>query len=180
MRFLKTIAIMLAVVFGLGVIVAFFLPDSAHVERSIEIAAPPERIFPYVNDLGRFNEWSPWARLDGGTEYRFEGPSAGVGAIMRWESENPGVGTGGLQIVESEYPYRVRTALDFGSQGVATAFFRLEPLGGRTQVTWGFDVEFGYDLMGRYFGLFMDAWIGPVYEQGLMNLRAAVEAGASG
>jgi uncharacterized protein YndB with AHSA1/START domain len=180
MRLLKGIAYVFIAIFVIGAALAFFLPASATVERSIEIEAAPEAIFPYLNAPRRFNEWSPWARLDPRTRYSFEGPQAGVGALMRWESEDPGVGSGALQIVESDPPRSLRTALDFGSQGVAGAAYTLAPVAaGRTRVTWTFEIEFGYDLLGRYFGLLMDTWIGPLYEQGLINLRQVVEQGAS-
>ena len=31
------------------------------VSRSIEIAAPPERITPLLTDLRAWQQWSPWA-----------------------------------------------------------------------------------------------------------------------
>src|SRR5687767_2606295 len=65
---LETVLIALAtaiVVLILAVLVtAATKPDTFRVERSATIAAPPEVIFPIVNDFHRWIEWSPWEKLD--------------------------------------------------------------------------------------------------------------------
>ncbi len=171
---------------GLGIVVAVLifiglaLPSSMHVERSIVIEAPPSAVFTYVNDLKAFNEWSPWARIDPDTKYTFEGPPSGVGAKMIWSSENPGVGFGAQQITFSEPGRRVEVALDFGDQGTGSSFYELKPQGQGTEIVWGFDSDFGYDLIGRYFGLLMDDMVAAEYEKGLVNLKEVVENKAKG
>ena len=59
MQVLKKILVGLAVL--VLVIVSLFLPSNVSVARSTSIAAPPDTVFPYVNSLKKFNEWSPWA-----------------------------------------------------------------------------------------------------------------------
>ena len=94
---------------------------------------------------------------------------------MNWSSENPGVGSGSLEIVGSDPHRKVTFALDFGPQGTATSYYELQPEGAKTALTWGFDTDFGYDLVGRYFSLFMDTLIGTEYEKGLATLKGLVE-----
>lgn len=167
---------------GLGILVAglifigFLLPSGIHVERSITISAAPKTVFSYVNDLKTFNEWSPWARIDPDIQYTFEGPPSGVGSKMIWSSENPAVGYGAQQITLSDPPRRVEVALDFGAQGMGTSYYELRAQGEGTNITWGFDSEFGYDLVGRYFGLIMDEMVGKEYDKGLQNLKELVES----
>ncbi len=171
-RLLAAVAVLLVIVVTVGL----FLPDRVHVERSIVIDAPPERVFPLVNDYRNFNQWSPWYGMDPDARYRFDGPESGVGAKLSWDSDNPDVGSGSQQIVESRANALVRTHLDFGDQGVAEARFTLSPEGTGTRVTWGFDTDFGYNLVGRYFGLLFESMIGPDYEQGLANLKRVAES----
>src|SRR4029079_17993737 len=82
-----------AAVYGLIGLVAvvlaagLFLPRKAHVERSIVTSAAPATVFEIVNGFRRFNEWSPWARLDPDTKYTYSGPETGVGARMEWSSK---------------------------------------------------------------------------------------------
>ena len=157
--------------------IGLFLPAGVQVQRSLEIDAPPERVFPFVNDLRAFNSWSPWAQIDPATRHEFSDPSSGRGAWMRWSSDDSGVGSGTMRIEESIPNESVAMILDFGPQGTGTAGFTLVPAGGGTQITWSFETDFGYDLIGRYFGLMLDGLIGAQYEQGLASLKALVEKG---
>jgi hypothetical protein len=171
-RFVLTILIALAVVAA----VALLLPDRAHVERSIAIDAPPSKIFPFINNLREFNRWSPWFSRDPAAEYRYSQPASGKGARMSWHSTLRDVGNGSQTIVAVKRDEMVKTLLDFDWPGTAYATFLLAPVPDGSIVTWQFDVQFGFDLVGRCIGLFMDRWIGPDYEQGLNNLKRLAEA----
>jgi len=175
MKFIKKFLLFLVLLAAVLAVVGFFLPSTAHVERDITIGAPPCTVFATVNTFQTFNEWSPWYELDPETTYSFSGPPIGPGARMSWTSDNPDVGNGSQEIVASEPCSLVRTKLDFADEGTADAFFRLEPAGTATRVTWGFETDFGYNLIGRYFGLFFDSMLGPDYEKGLANLKAFAE-----
>ena len=153
---------------------AYLVPADVHVERTVAINAPPEAIFPYINDYRAFNQWSPWADRDPDAVYEFSGPPAGIGATISW-SGNDQVGSGTQAITASTFPSHLETSLDFGDQGVGTAFFDLDLTDTGTDVTWGFDTDMGMNPIARYMGLMMDGWIGGDYEQGLMNLRDLVE-----
>ena len=176
MKFLKYLfgIIILIVVVGL------LLPSKTHVERTIMIDAPQELIFSYVNSFSRFNNWSPWAQRDPNTTFEISGPESGVGNEMRWSSEHQEVGSGSQKIIASE-PYQlVRVFLDFGAKGQSEASYRLSQLDSSIQVTWSLDMDHGWDLLGRIFGLMMDSMVGPDYEAGLRNLKQVAEADVAG
>lgn len=169
---------LLIVAVGLGV-VGLLLPGRAHVERAIVIEAPPAAVFPHLNSLRAFNAWSPWADKAADTVYRFSGPERGVGARMRWESEAAGVGSGTQEIIVSQSDREVVTRLDFGEHGGGLSSWTLTPAqAGGTRVLWTFDTEFGWDILGRYTGLFLDGLLGPEYESGLRNLKQRIERDA--
>jgi effector-binding domain-containing protein len=175
MRFLKKLLIFLAVVVVLLAGIAFFLPDSAHVERSITIARPPSQVFTVLNSYRRFNDWSPWFELDPNAKVTISGPVSGIGAKYAWTG-NRDVGSGSQEIINSK-PYElVKTALDFGDMGRSFATFRITPAGQGTQLTWTFDTNFNGKLVSRYFGLMMDSMIGKDYDKGLAKLKALVES----
>ncbi len=159
-----------------AVVLGLVLPSKIHVERSTVIHAAPSAVFALVNDFRKFNLWSPWAKLDPNTQYTFSGADSGVGAKMEWHSEHRNVGNGQQQIMVSEPDLRVQTALNFGDMGTAFATFELIPSGADTHVIWGFDQDNGYNIVGRYFGLMMDKFIGPDYEHGLVNLKTLAES----
>ncbi len=164
------------IVIGAIVIVAgaMLLPSTVLVSRSIEIAAPPEKVFAIVGDLKRFNEFSPWADLDPNTKYTFEGPDQGVGQKMNWASQDKSVGSGSVTITDYQPSTHLATDLDFGEMGKSEASWDLEPTTTGTKATWWFNT--GADgIMMRWMGLMFDRWIGADYEKGLTRLKVAAE-----
>lgn len=171
---------MLPIFLALAFIAILFLiviagqPDEFKVCRSAKIAAPPNAIFPHVNDLHKWEAWSPWARLDPSAKSIFSGPDAGNGAAMRWEG-NRKVGTGMMTITESRPGETVRLRLDFEKPMKATnmAEFSFQAEGRQTIVTWSMSGE--NNLGGKIFGLFMncDRMVGGQFEKGLAALTAA-------
>lgn len=175
MKFLKrfTLMILLLVLAAIGI--GYELPDSAHVQRSIRIDAPPKAVFPYVNDLRKFNQWSPWGRRDPNIQSSFSGPESGVGAIMTWHSDKPDTRSGRRLITMSKPPNKVASRLETSGENTATTYFNIEPAGGGSVVTWGYDTQFGNNVIERYFGLMLDRSIGREYDKGLENLKTIVE-----
>ncbi len=179
---LKKLLIGLAVVAALFFGVGLFLPSKHAVERSINIERPAATVFTLLNSYHAFNEWSPWAELDPNATYVRSGPESGVGARLSWSGDPRLVGTGWQEITAS-LPYeRIESRLDFGPQGAAESYFDLQPGPDGVRVSWGFqtDVTAGQGLlgsvMGRYFGLFLDRWVGADYERGLEQLKAYAES----
>lgn len=176
MKVLKWLAISLA-----GLIVAicgvgFFLPDTAHVERSIVINAKPATVFTVLNGFALFNQWSPWANIDPAATNTVSGPHSGVGAMQAWAG-NEDVGTGSQEIIESTPYTMIKIKLVFGDfTSENTATYTLTPEGEGTHLTWGYDTISGGNLMYRYFGLMMDGMLGPDYEKGLARLKTLVES----
>lgn len=59
---LKIIGIVVVVLIAAVLIYAATQPDTFRVERSATITAPPEKIFPLINDLHSFGSWSPYEK----------------------------------------------------------------------------------------------------------------------
>jgi hypothetical protein len=161
---------------GLGLAVGLFLPDSAHVERTITTRASAATVYGVVNGFKRFNEWSPWFDLDPQAKYTYSGPESGVGAKMTWASDKPGVGSGRQEIVAVEPGRLVKTRLEFGGQGPSMSTLTITPADGGSRIVWAFDTRFEGDYFGRYMGLMFDKFIGKDYEKGLSKLKTIAEA----
>lgn len=182
MRFLKGLLGFIAMLVVALIGVAFVLPGSAHVERSITIDRPPSQIFAVLENLHRFNRWSPWFALDPSAVYTYSGPATGVGSKFTW-SGNKDVQTGSMEIVEAKPDASLGLQLDFGDMGRPLSHFVLAPAGGGTRVTWSLDSTLPlaldgkliWNTVGRYMGLFMDRMVGPDYEKGLAQLKTLVE-----
>ena len=168
--------------YGFGGLVALFLiigfasPRVARMNRSIQIDSTPEKIFPYLNNLKSFvDNWSPWTEKDPNAAHEYNDVAEGVGAFYSWKGEPKKVGEGSMKILESEENKRVKTYLTFKGRGDALATFHVAPSGDGVKVTWDFEADNGMNPMGRFFGRFMDKFLGPYYEAGLANLKKVAE-----
>lgn len=183
MRLFTRLVGLLLVLVLLLVGIAFVLPDRVHVERSITIARPKSQIHLFLVGMRRFNEWSPWFARDPAASYTFSGPDSGVGAKLAWASRQNDVGTGSQAIVAVVPDESVTLDLDFGVRGKSVARFDLRTESGETRVTWNLDSElplhldqrFGWNVVGRYMGLFMDRLVGADFERGLSSLKQVVD-----
>lgn len=94
-------------------------------------------VFAQIDDLHRYQVWNPWGKIDPAMNTRFEGPAAGVGAVLAWAGNNQ-VGEGRMTITESRPNERVGIRLDFLKPfpSTATAEFTVVPQGQNTVVTW--------------------------------------------
>lgn len=152
--------------------------DTFRVERSTTIAAPPEAIFPHINDFRAWAAWSPYERMDPGLAKTYSGAPSGKGAVYEWVGKKSG--SGRMEIVSSEAPAKIIIQLDFTKpmQAHNTAEFILEPQGAGTRLTWamhGPATTFS-KVMGLFFS--MDKLVGREFEKGLANLKAMAETGA--
>ena len=77
---LKTVLIAIAAVIALLMIYATTRPDTFKVSRSMQIKAPPDKIFPLNNDLRAYNTWKPYVKKDVAVKLTYSGPAAGAGA----------------------------------------------------------------------------------------------------
>ena len=173
---LKIVAVtgLLAVIGVLGV--AATRPDSFSVRRSAQIEAPPERIYPLIDDLTRWRAWSPWERKDPAMKRSFSGPPRGKGAAYAWDG-NKDVGQGRMEIADAAAPSRLTLKLDFVQPFEAhnQVDFTLERRGEATQVVWAMHGPMPF--VSRVISVFidMDRMIGADFEAGLTNLKAVAE-----
>lgn len=176
---LKTLAIIVVVVLVViaGVLIyASTKPDSFRVQRSASIKAPPEKIFPLINDLKAWVGWSPYEKKDPAMKRSFGPVTAGKGATYEWAGDK-NVGQGHMEILEAQPSSKVLIKLDFIKPFEAhnTAEFTLEPKGDTTLATWAIygPSAFVTKVMGLFFD--MDTMIGKDFEVGLADLKAAAE-----
>jgi len=174
---LQTVGIIVVLLIAGILIFAALRPSRFRIERSAGIKAPPEKIFPYINDFHQWPAWSPWEKLDSGLQRTFSGPASGTGAVYEWQG-NKKVGSGRMEITDATPASRVLIKLDFLSPFEAhnTAEFTLAPQeGGGTRITWAMYGPSPYisKLMGLVFN--MEKMVGTSFEEGLTTLKSLVE-----
>lgn len=152
-------------------------PGSFRIARTAQIAAPPDKVFPLINDFHDWPKWSPWEKLDPAMTRSHTGNASGVGAAYSW-SGNKKVGQGRMEITESERPSRIGLDLAFMAPWKAKnrTEFLLRPAEGGTSVTWIMtgSSPFMFKLMGLFTN--MDRMIGKDFDAGLANLKAVAES----
>ena len=173
---LEIILIALAIIVVVFVLVVAMRPSDFRITRSATISAPAPVVFAQVNDLHKWEAWSPWAKLDPAARNSYEGPPAGTGAILRWAGNNK-VGAGSMTITESRPNELIRFRLEFLKpfKATNTAEFTFKPEGKHITVTWSM---FGKNnFMAKAIGLFMDCdkMVGGQFEQGLAQMKSVVE-----
>lgn len=173
----KGILIALGVIVVVLVIVVALRPGDYRVVRSATVSAPPAVVFEQVNDLHKFQAWSPWAKLDPTAKITFEGPTAGTGATFAWAG-NSKVGEGRMTIVESRPNEVIKFRLDFLKPfaGTSSAEFTFKPEGNQTAVTWSMAGRNQFIVKAISLFMNMDNMIGGMFEQGLASLNAVAQS----
>ena len=173
---LKIIGLGVVLVVGVVLAVAATRPNDFRVQRSASIKAPPEKIFPHINDLHAFNTWNPFNKKDPNIKGSYSGAASGPGSAYAFEG-NKDVGRGRIEITDSRPASEVRMNLHILApmEGRNVVEFTLHPKGDSTSITWAIQGPMPY--LSKVFSLFcdMDAMIGRDFENGLADLKTIVE-----
>ena len=126
--------------FALAALAAWIImqPNRFVVTRSAVVDAPPQEVFPHIDELRNWQAWSPWAKLDPAATNTYEGPAAGAGAVFAWSGDKK-VGAGRMTIIDSRPFESVDIKLEMSKPFTTSndVSFRLSPEeSGRTKVTW--------------------------------------------
>jgi len=175
MKFIKNLFLFVIVAAVALSVIAQFLPATFKVERSVIIRAGTDKIFPLVNDVSKWPEWTVWNKdNDPGIVFTYEGPAEGVGAISKWESKKSGAGM--FTVTESDPAKGIKTELVFAGSPPMKGWVTFAPAGTDTKVSFGFGGDVNRNPMNRWMCLFMDKLAGPEFEKNLTGLKKKAEA----
>ncbi len=171
------LAVLLVLTFFL--VVGLFLPKTARIQRTIEVGNPISHVYDTLNGFHRFNDWSPWHANDPGMHVNITGPTFGVGAKLDFTASAGGsAGVGSLEISESELNESDAVVrMDLVADWVGTnkrSTFRLVQ-DGKTRainVQWDVRVDYGWNILGRYKGMYLDGSLGEDMEESLARLAS--------
>lgn len=171
---LLEILISTAIVAVLFVLVALFLPSSRTITEQVETNRRQAIVFDTLNSFKRFKDWNALVMRDPAAKLELSGPEAGVGARLDYESEARALGKGSWEIVESEPDSRIAYRLENPDRGDNKRMeITLKPTGrgGRNiEITQRYDVDYGWNLLGRYAGLYVRGHVGEDMKLGLGKL----------
>jgi len=176
MRFLKRLLIGSVLLIAAFLVVVWFQPDDYRLTRSTVIAAPAARVFAQVNELKKWDDWSPWAKVDPNAKVTFSGPQSGPGATFTWDG-NDKVGAGTMTITESRPNQRIATRTDFARPfaGTSNTDFVFSEQGGQTNVIWTMAGRHDFISKAICLVMSMEQMLGPDVEKGLVQLKQVSE-----
>ena len=175
---LKTILIAAIAAIGLFLIYVTTRPDTFKVVRSLQIKAPPDKIFPLINDLRSYNTWNPYVKKDPAIKLTYSGPAAGAGAQFLFDG-NKDAGKGSIEVVattpSSQVDMRLMMAEPFPIDNRVR--YTLLPKDGGSEVTWAMEGPVPYIAKIAHLFFNMDKMVGTDFEAGLASLKALAEGG---
>ena len=148
--------------------VGFLLPGTWSAEAGIEIMAEPDVVFPLLDDLGRWDEWTRW----GGIESTISDPPRGSGAVRSWDDVQ--YGSGSVTIVESHSPDLVRYRVTIGEKAGVVGTLRLTASRDGSVVTWLEEGDFGRNPLMGYVARTMSKSQGQQLTESLERLKDVV------
>lgn len=170
----KKIAI--ACMLGIGSLVVFgqLLSTKYSVIRIKHIKARPAVIFPYLNDLKKWESWFPWKNLDENLKFQFGEITSGVGANLSWTGQG---GQGTLTFIKStpEKGIDYQFSLHDGYYKCDVYFHYTELKEGNTYITWTVKGDLDRPIVGGYLTLLMEPVLGAILERGLSRLKYTVK-----
>jgi uncharacterized protein YndB with AHSA1/START domain len=144
-----------------------------HVEQSVEIAAPPEKVWPLLVEPDSVLRWYKTMR-----EFRYVEDKRGAGSHVYVEEKSPGR-LMKLDFEITEWAEDRALALHMTSgTGVAGYDQRwtLEPSEAGTRFTFSEDVELPYGALGRFIGRFAQRSSEGHAKEMLAELKTLAEA----
>ncbi len=171
---LLEILISLAIVAALFIIVGLVLPSSRYLAERVETNRKLTIVYDTLNNFSRFKDWNAIPLRDPKMETRISGPESGVGAEFHYNSKKSEVGSGTWKIVESVPNELVAIQIDNDRQGRdKRTEFKLKPTGKNNrnvEITQTYKVDYGWNLVGRYAGLYVRSHVGDDMKFGLAKL----------
>ncbi|MEO8460985.1 MAG: polyketide cyclase, partial [Dokdonella sp.] len=167
------ILVSLVIVFLLAVVVGVFLPDHAHIERTIEVSNPLRQIYDTLNTFRRYPEYSSLRKLDPRTNYTFSGAESGPDAKIAWKTAYEQLGDGSLTIKSSTEDSEIKMAAEngwYGENKMYTATLLPAANGKTTRIRMAYDVDYGWNLLWRYAGLYIHGVPDSLIQSSLANL----------
>ena len=168
--------ISLLIVVVVFVVIGLFLPSKRFYTYSIETNRPLATVSDLFNGFSRFDDWNPLLRYDKRAKTEISGPAMGPGAKFSYSSNDKTIGTGSWEIIESIPGTRIKYRLTGPTRGKDKSMtIKFERTGQKRQnikITQEYRVDYGWDLIGRYAGLYVNRNIGDDVKRGLDRLSA--------
>src|SRR5215470_2465940 len=156
---LLEVIVALIIVAILAVLWGVALPSHRHIERSTEVSSPVRQIFDVINGFHSYPTWSALRAYDPKVQLNLVGPETGNGASVNWVSGDLRLESGSYTVANSQQDKSVQWDIVNNWRGNDKQYEIdiIPAANGKTvKVTMGYDVDYGWDLAGRYAGMYLE------------------------
>jgi len=159
---LLEILVAVAIVFVLAVVLGVALPDHRHIERSVVVSSPVRQVYDVISGFHTYPSWNALRAYDPKVQLSIKGPEMGPGAEVDWTSQDERIGAGSLTVAADPAPQQdkqITWTLNNNWKGENKKLtVNIEPSANlkTSKVTMGYDVDYGWDLVARYSGLYLE------------------------
>lgn len=164
---LLLILVVVVAIVGVGYLV---LDGKYELSREITIKAAPEDVHKQIGDLREWPNWLPFTKHDKSVNTTIETPT-GEGASQHWTSNN---GNGKLKFTSSNEETGIKFDMVFDEKYKSKGAINYARSGDETHVTWSMSGQ-NDDFMGRWIAAAFPYMMGPMFEEGLADLKKKVE-----
>ncbi|MEO5595947.1 MAG: polyketide cyclase [Lysobacteraceae bacterium] len=173
---LLELLIALVVVAVLFVVFGAVLPQHRSVQQVTETNRALPVVFDLMNGFKRFKDWNELRKLDPKVKLTISGPDSGVGAHLDFSSTNPAVGSGSWQITNVVPNERIDFEIKDDAYGTNKKMsLRFKKIGQNkktVEITEAYSVDYGWNLFGRYAGMYIRRSAGDRMKSSLSSLSA--------
>ena len=155
----------------------FVLDGKYDVSREVTIHASPAAVHKEVGDLREWPNWLPFTKQDPSIQVTIDKPT-GVGAKQHWTGKN---GNGELTFVADdenkgiEFDMLTDNPKLSDTKYASRGSISYAKSGDDTKVTWRMTGH-NTDFVGKWMALVTPAMVGPMFDQGLADLKNEVES----
>ncbi len=169
-RFIEFV-ISVVIVIVLFLVISLFLPSKRNFVYSIETNRPMATVTDLLSGFTRFKDWNPLVHYDPQMTYEVSGPAIGPGAKFSYHSNQRLIGNGSWTVTKVIPGQMIVYTIDNNSRGDdKEMIFTFERTGQRNQnvkITQEYKINYGWDLLGRYAGLYVSRNVGDDLKRGL-------------
>ena len=175
MKTFRKILLWILAIIALLVIIAFLLPRTYKVERSVYIKADKALVYSLCCNFSQWHLWVPWTKeLDSTAVFEITGDDCTPGVTMKWNGKM--VGNGEMTVTDLQPGQLVAYNLSFdGGKYKSRGEMIFEDAADSVKVTWNDQGDLGYNPFARYMGLMMDKMMGKDFTKGLNKLKMVAE-----
>jgi hypothetical protein len=175
----------LVIVAALGVLAAVIMPGRGHVDRELSVGKDLRQVYDVLDNYRRLPDYAVLRSLDPNVQFSYAGPAFGPGAEISWISSDAKLGNGGLTIASATPNFdkidsntadaSIVWNLDNSWRGLEKHFTldlaRKGSRGQLTQITWSYDVNYGWNLVNRFANLYIHGDPDSFIQLSLNNLQ---------